>query len=441
MLGNKVFLGGQFNKMNGISIRSLAVVYGNDTAVNINSVTGGGSVCQGAQITVNYSVTSNFASGNQFIVELVDTALPFKPAIQVANLTSVTGGSINANLPWTMPTNRYYYIQIRATNPVSISKIAGTLVQTVNCTPTLGPQNLQFSNTTLTSTTLNWTKGNGQKCLVIARYGTSVNALPVNGTSYLANANFGMGDSLAPGQYVVYNGTGNTVNVSNLNVWSNYHFAVIEYNGNNLTSSYLNNQVLHGNATTLPVKWLTFEAIKAEPNAAQLSWSTASEINNAYFLVERKFSEESSFQIVGKTKGNGTVITRSNYTFTDPLDLEAQALSSIYYRLKQVDYDGQFEYSNTVILKDQNASQDKLEIHPNTFSKELLISFGLNQIYGYKIYNLNGKLVQQESFHKELTPGKQTRPIFISTETLHTGIYFIELNTQNGFIRSKILKN
>lgn len=440
-IGNKVFLGGQFNKMNGISLNNLAVVYGNDTAVNISSVAGGGSICQGAQITVNYTVTSNFATGNQFIVELVDTALPFKPALQIANLTSVSGGSINANLPWTMPTNRYYYIQIRSTNPVSISKTAGTLVQTVNCTPTLGPQSLQFSNTTLTSTTLSWTKGNGQKCLVIARYGAMVNALPVNGTSYLANSNFGMGDSLAPGQYVVYNGTGNTVNVSNLNVWSNYHFAVIEYNGDNLSSGYLNNQVLHGSATTLPVKWLQFNAIKEEPNVAQLSWSTASEINNAYFLIERKFSEESSFQIVGKTKGNGTVFTRSNYTFIDPLDAEAQAKASIYYRLKQVDYDGQFEYSNTVILKDQNALQDKLEIHPNPFSKELLISFGSNQIFGYKIYNLNGKLVQQESFNKELTPGKQTPLISISTESLHTGIYFIELNTQNGFIRSKILKN
>lgn len=89
--------------------------------------------------------------------------------------------------------------------------------------------NFNFSSVGLDAMTLNFTVGTGQKRLVIAKKGQAVDASPVNGTSYTANANFGSGSELGTGNFVVYNGTGNSVSITGLENSSTYHFTIIEY--------------------------------------------------------------------------------------------------------------------------------------------------------------------------------------------------------------------
>lgn len=100
---------------------------------------------------------------------------------------------------------------------------------------TLGPPAvhataLQFTEHGLTSATLNWQAGSGQKRLVVARKNAAIEFVPAEKTGYTANSFFGSGQMVGPDTYVVYNGNGSNVNVTALNRDDNYHFAVFEYN-------------------------------------------------------------------------------------------------------------------------------------------------------------------------------------------------------------------
>ncbi len=82
-----------------------------------------------------------------------------------------------------------------------------------------------------TSATLQWTNGNGNAGrIVVLRQGAAVNSGPLSGNTYTANAAFGSGDLLGTSNYVVYNNTGNSVNITNLLPSTTYHYAIYEYN-------------------------------------------------------------------------------------------------------------------------------------------------------------------------------------------------------------------
>lgn len=93
----------------------------------------------------------------------------------------------------------------------------------------------------------------------------------------------------------------------------------------------------------LPVELTSFNA-KAIGNSVKLDWVTATEINNRGFEIERKFAD--NWVVVGYVEGKGTTTIRQSYTFTD--FVESQSTEKIVYRLKQLDYDGTYSYSNEV---------------------------------------------------------------------------------------------
>jgi hypothetical protein len=120
------------------------------------------------------------------------------------------------------------------------------------CTaPTTAPTNFATANITKNTMDVSWTNGNGDMTLVVARAGSAVNANPVSGTSYTANAAFGSGSQLGTGNYVVYNGTGSTVTTTNLTAGTTYHYAIYTYNS---ADNCYNLTKLTGNATTLSPK-------------------------------------------------------------------------------------------------------------------------------------------------------------------------------------------
>lgn len=106
---------------------------------------------------------------------------------------------------------------------------------------------LTSSAVTNNSMTVGWTRGNGNAVIVIAKAGSAVDASPVSGLSYLANAAFGSGAQIGTGNYVVYNGTGTSVNITGLSAGTTYHFAVYEYASANYCYKSL---PLTGNITT-----------------------------------------------------------------------------------------------------------------------------------------------------------------------------------------------
>ncbi len=123
-----------------------------------------------------------------------------------------------------------------------------------------------FSSSALTSFSMKigFTRGNGDAVLVIARAANAVNATPLNGNTYTADTAFGNGIQLGSGNYVVYNGSGTTVNLSSLASGTTYYYAVFEYNA--ATKCYTT-PALTGNATTICVP-LT---LTSQPIASQTS--------------------------------------------------------------------------------------------------------------------------------------------------------------------------
>jgi CubicO group peptidase (beta-lactamase class C family) len=103
--------------------------------------------------------------------------------------------------------------------------------------PTVNAGGLVFSNVSGTSVTLNWTNGNGSNRLLLVKADSSINAFPLDGTDYSASAAFGAGSSLGNNNYVVYNGTGNSVTVTGLTANKKYYFRLVEYNKNTPTGN------------------------------------------------------------------------------------------------------------------------------------------------------------------------------------------------------------
>jgi hypothetical protein len=112
--------------------------------------------------------------------------------------------------------------------------------------------NITFASITSGALTANFTSGNGAKRVVLARAGAAVNSNPVDGNTYSANAAFGSGAVLGSGNYVVYNGTGNSVALTGLTPGTTYYFAVYEYNdgGQAGAENYRTTTFATGNATT-----------------------------------------------------------------------------------------------------------------------------------------------------------------------------------------------
>jgi LruC domain-containing protein len=115
--------------------------------------------------------------------------------------------------------------------------------------PTTGAASLSFSSVGSSSLTLGWTNGNGTSRLVIARKSSVMNTDPTNNTAYTANPVFGNGSALGGG-FVVYNGSGSSVNVTGLDPASTYFFTVIEYLTGSGTISYASSLKTSSSTTT-----------------------------------------------------------------------------------------------------------------------------------------------------------------------------------------------
>jgi uncharacterized repeat protein (TIGR02543 family) len=123
--------------------------------------------------------------------------------------------------------------------------------QTTASSPTLAASNMRYSNIDGDRFYYNFDGGNGQRRVVIARKESPVTALPENGLIYTASTTFGAGQEIAPGEFVVYNGTGSASWLYGLEPATTYHLAVFEFNQNSTSTFYLTDPYLAGNRATL----------------------------------------------------------------------------------------------------------------------------------------------------------------------------------------------
>ena len=135
----------------------------------------------------------------------------------------------------------------------------------------------------------------------------------------------------------------------------------------------------------LPVKWVYFQGQLSE-NGVMLRWKTASEIHNLRFEVERSL-DALHWKKIGFVEGNGDRNTQSLYHF-----LDTTTPSGIhYYRLKQIDLDGQFEFSSIIHVQGKN---NAIKAYPNPTQGIVRIEGVLPDV---KVYNILGREVKRET--------------------------------------------
>jgi len=186
---------------------------------------------------------------------------------------------------------------------------------------------------------------------------------------------------------------------------------------------------------TVPVELTTFTAI-AQTDFVELNWTTATETNNHGFEVQRSASN-SEFVTVGFVEGNGTTTEEHHYSFKDK-----DVSGFLRYRLKQVDFDGSYEYSDIVEVEVLgNVSYELAQNYPNPFNPVTNISYTLPAESQVKlsIYNPLGELVETIVNQKQ-DAGKYDAVWNASNHSSGVYIYTLDAVSLNGSEQMKISK-
>lgn len=172
----------------------------------------------------------------------------------------------------------------------------------------------------------------------------------------------------------------------------------------------------------LPVELISFVG-ENQNGFNKLDWKTASELNNDYFELERSATGE-TFSTITRVSGRGTVNELSSYNFLD----EEPMVGNNYYRLKQVDFDGKFEYSHIILVKNEGAGGVfNISVFPNPLSKGTLLN-----IRSIKDNELDAKVSVRDLTGRVLTSYTVGADNFVE-RTVDTsnwsgaGIYIVEM--------------
>lgn len=216
-----------------------------------------------------------------------------------------------------------------------------------------------------------------------------------------------------------------------LNAYKTVESAIIMGCTNTSASNYnANAHCDNGSCVVLPVKWLSFIAEKFIKTQAKLTWITAQEINCKNFEIEYS-NDAMTFYTIGilPAKGNSNINTNYSFIHENPIN------GVNYYRIKQIDINGNFAYS--AIRKLVFKSDNIFEIFPQpSDGKNINIKFSepINDDFTIEIFNVESKLVFSENIKNSLN--KLTYNI--EANELISGIYFVKINTKNGIIQTKI---
>jgi hypothetical protein len=174
--------------------------------------------------------------------------------------------------------------------------------------------------------------------------------------------------------------------------------------------------------STIPVELTSFSANVVDRSVV-LNWTTATEVNNQGFEIQRSI-DGFSFNNIGYVPGFGTTTEPKSYSYTD----QSVNSGTYYYRLKQIDFDGNFTYSDVAEVEVSLPIEFSLEQnYPNPFNPSTSIQFSLpiNARVVISIFNLVGEKVA-EVVNKEFSAGMHK--VSFDASILTSGIYFYQID-------------
>jgi len=177
--------------------------------------------------------------------------------------------------------------------------------------------------------------------------------------------------------------------------------------------------------TALPIELLYFKAELHEEHVL-LQWSTASEVNNDFFTIE-KSANGRDFDWIGEVSGAGNSNATLNYSFVDE-----NPFSGIkYYCLKQTDYDGNYRSYGPVVVTE---SIEKICVYPSASRGTFLIS-GIAKGTEITVFSIQGNKVCHL-----ITPEPDQNITVVDLSGLSPGLYFISFQTDNGLLTKRIIR-
>lgn len=179
----------------------------------------------------------------------------------------------------------------------------------------------------------------------------------------------------------------------------------------------------------LPVELTSFSA-KYIGGKVRLEWMTSSEKNNLGFEIQRE-NENQSYQAITFIEGNGTTTTNNFYSYSD----ENFPAGKNYYRLKQLDYDGSYQYSNEIMIETPSINSFYLsKNYPNPFNPSTKIDFVIpsKSNVTIKLFDMLGREIK-ELVNEQMEKGNHTLNIDMSDSP--SGIYLVKL-TSGEFVKT-----
>jgi len=184
-----------------------------------------------------------------------------------------------------------------------------------------------------------------------------------------------------------------------------------------------------GAETSLPIELIDFTGAQTA-SAVLLNWRTALEINNAYFSIERS-ADGARYEAIGQVPGAGTSTVINSYTYTDE-----QPLSGVnYYRLRQVDFDGQYAYSPVVSVV-FGSTDARLLIAPSPASDDVTVQLTqpTAEPISWEVYDQGGRMVLQG------TAGSEIEQFGFNVGALAEGFYILQVTNGREVMTERFQK-
>jgi hypothetical protein len=212
--------------------------------------------------------------------------------------------------------------------------------------------------------------------------------------------------------------------------------AVVDIYNYTYNGEFLKRLLSYFDLDVIPVELTNFEA-EAYEGKIILKWITATETNNMEFQIEKKKAENEWLNI-GFVLGYGTTTEPKNYSFND----NEVSNGKYEYRLKQIDFDGSYEYSQTIkVIVDLPHYFVLYQNYPNPFNSSSVIKYSLPQSSNVviKVFDILGNEIET-LVNEEKSVG--TYEVTWNATNLPSGVYLarIEANSSSGKTESKVIK-
>lgn len=181
----------------------------------------------------------------------------------------------------------------------------------------------------------------------------------------------------------------------------------------------------------LPVE-LTNLSGKTKRETINITWATATELNNSHFEIERS-PDGRNYAPIGRVQGNGTVYNPIDYTFIDQQPIPGLN----YYRLKQVDYDGAFEYFGPIAVDFKGGDQDRpIKIYPTVVTDQLSVEWDTEATgdLSLTILDMNGRVMQERMLEEK------SRTTQVPVGALPRGAYLLRWSQGNRVSYERFMK-